>query len=317
LIVWGFFLGDWLLLALLPIAGKSFGPSKPPSLFLALLRMPAMLLPMPWSLIGQAFGTLLVVYGFWIEPHRLILTKQFLQSDKLGFDQPLRLLHLSDLHIERITGRELQLLEAVKEFSPDIILFSGDVLSFSNTDDPIAWEHAKWVLGQLSAPLGAYAVLGSPPLYRPDVIEEIYENLPFRLLQNEQVILTHEDRSFILTGISCSHQPFLDGKALNSIFAPSEDRFSILLYHTPDLAPIAAQAGIDLQLSGHTHGGQVRLPLFGALFTSSLYGKQFESGRYHINGLTLFVTRGIGMEGKAAPRVRFLCPPEITLWEIS
>jgi predicted MPP superfamily phosphohydrolase len=83
------------------------------------------------------------------------------------------------------------------------------------------------------------------------------------------------------------------------------------------MAPIAARMGIDLQLSGHTHGGQVRLPLIGALFTGSLYGKGFEAGRMELNNMTLYITRGIGLEGAAAPRLRLLCPPEIILWEIS
>jgi predicted MPP superfamily phosphohydrolase len=60
----------------------------------------------------------------------------------------------------------------------------------------------------------------------------------------------------------------------------------------------------------------VRLPFFGALFSGSLYGKEFEAGRYQVGGSTLYVTRGIGMEGAGAPRVRFFCPPEIILWEI-
>jgi predicted MPP superfamily phosphohydrolase len=60
----------------------------------------------------------------------------------------------------------------------------------------------------------------------------------------------------------------------------------------------------------------VRLPVFGALFTGSLYGKRFESGRRQVGTMTLYVTRGLGLEGKGAPRVRFLCPPEIILWEI-
>ena len=90
-----------------------------------------------------------------------------------------------------------------------------------------------------------------------------------------------------------------------------------MLYHSPDLSPIAAQTGVDLQLSGHTHGGQVRIPLWGAIVTGSLYGKRFEMGLKHVGDMTLYITRGIGMEGAGAPRVRFLCPPEIILWEIS
>jgi len=69
--------------------------------------------------------------------------------------------------------------------------------------------------------------------------------------------------------------------------------------------------GFDLQLSGHTHGGQVRFPVVGALVTGSLYGKQLESGIFRLKEMLLFVTRGIGMEGAAAPRVRVFCPPEI------
>ncbi len=69
-------------------------------------------------------------------------------------------------------------------------------------------------------------------------------------------------------------------------------------------------------LSGHTLGGQVRLPAVGALVTSSLYGKAFEMDRYSQGGLTLYVTRGLGMEGSAAPRARLLCPPEVVLWEL-
>ena len=92
---------------------------------------------------------------------------------------------------------------------------------------------------------------------------------------------------------------------------------NILLYHTPDLAPEASRLGIDLQLSGHTHGGQVRLPFYGALVTGSLYGKRFEAGRYQLERMVLYVSRGLGLEGAGAPRVRFLCPPEMILWEIS
>ena len=112
----------------------------------------------------------------------------------------------------------------------------------------------------------------------------------------------------------------MDGPKLAQLLneqPPPLPHFTILLYHTPDLAPEAAEAGVDLQLSGHTHGGQVRLPLYGALYAASLYGKRFEMGRKQLDGLTLYVTRGIGMEGKSAPRVRFLCPPEIILWDIS
>jgi len=60
----------------------------------------------------------------------------------------------------------------------------------------------------------------------------------------------------------------------------------------------------------------VRVPGWGALITGSLYGKSFEMGRYEVGGMTLYVTRGVGLEGALAPRVRCLCPPEAVLWEL-
>jgi hypothetical protein len=89
-----------------------------------------------------------------------------------------------------------------------------------------------------------------------------------------------------------------------------------LLYHTPDLMPHAARLGVTLYLAGHTHGGQLRLPIYGAMATSSRWGKRYEMGRYQEHKTILYVNRGIGMEGLGAPRARFLAPPEVVLWEL-
>jgi predicted MPP superfamily phosphohydrolase len=85
----------------------------------------------------------------------------------------------------------------------------------------------------------------------------------------------------------------------------------VLLHHTPDLMPQAVSLGVDLYLAGHTHGGQWRLPGFGAILTSSRYGKRYEAGHYHEAGTHLYVSRGVGMEGFGAPRARIFCPPEV------
>ncbi len=314
--LWLFMLGDWVLLALLPRFGKSFGPAKPPVLLLAALRVPLALLPLPLSFILEAFGTLLVVYGFWIEPHRLTLTRQQLVSDKLAASPPLRIMHLGDLYIERVTDRERQLVEMVKAEKPDLILFSGDFLNLSNVDDPVAWEHARSILCNISAPLGVYAVSGSPPVDKPEVVSHLLEGTPIRWLQDEKVRIDYKGHFVDVVGLTCTHNPDEDAPRLAQILDDGPDPFTILVYHTPDLAPNAAEMGVDLQLSGHTHGGQVCLPFWGALYTASLYGKRFEAGRRQVDKLTLYVTRGIGLEGQGAPRVRFLCPPEVIMWEI-
>ena len=320
--LWLFSLIDWALLRTLPVAGRSFGPAKPPAAILALLRLPPALLPLPFALAAELAGTLFVFYGFWIEPLRLGVTHQVLRTPKLRAGQPLRLLHLGDLHAEiGLTKREEKLMELVRELAPDVILFSGDLINLSYLNDARAWEAAQTVLRQLHAPLGVYAVSGSPAVDRPPVVENVLAGMGnIRWLQDEIVTISHGGQRIDLVGITCTHKPFVDGPRLQSVLAASraggDTPLTILLYHTPDLAPEAAEAGIDLQLSGHTHGGQVRLPGYGALFAGSLYGKRFESGRMLVGRMVLYVTRGIGMEGKGAPRVRFLTPPEVILWEI-
>ncbi len=318
-VLYAFLVGDWLLLALLPRAHKSFGPAKPPTLLLAILRALAGVLPFSLNLVAQSIGTALVIYGFWIEPQRLDVTIQSLRSNKLkARTPPLRVMHFGDLHIERITEREKQLLTHVQQLKPDLILFSGDFLSLSCVNDPVAWEHTRSLLRQLDAPLGVYVVTGSPPVDQLPVIEQLLTGLDnIRWLRDERVTLDYHGQAIDVVGITCTHKPHDDGARLDSILHGDPDNLTILLYHSPDLAPAAAEQGVDLQLAGHTHGGQVRLPFLGALYTSSLYGKRFEVGRHRLGEMTLYVTRGVGMEGKGAPRVRFLCPPEIVLWEIA
>jgi predicted MPP superfamily phosphohydrolase len=316
-ILWGFFLLDYFLLSMLAKVGISYGPAKPPVLILAVLRALFVVLPFALFLPLQITGTILVIYSFWIEPRRLTVTYQKLTSDKFRSNRPLRLLHLGDLHIERITARENQLTGLIQDLKPDIILFSGDILNLSYLHDAKAWEAARIIISHWQAPLGTYLVTGSPAVDLPEIMPDLVKDLDIHWLKNSKVTIEFEGGSFDLAGLTCSHRPTIDGPLLENLVTEKTDRFTIFLYHSPDLAPVAARLGVDLQLSGHTHGGQVRLPWIGALFTGSLYGKEFEAGRMKLNGMTLYITRGIGLEGAAAPRLRLLCPPEIILWEIS
>jgi uncharacterized protein len=315
--LWAFFLGDWILLALLPRFHKSYGPAKPPVLILAVLRMLFAFLPFPLAVSLQVIGTLLVIYGFWIEPHSIHVTRQKLVSPKLAAGKPVRVLHLGDLHIERITRRERELNRLIQELKPDLVLFSGDVLNLSYIEDPQAWKDAREILGQWAAPAGVFVVTGSPAVDMAQVYPGLVDGLPLTWLKEDRIQLDINGQKIDILGLTCSHKPFIDAPKLEALALGGTGRFTILLYHTPDLAPNAANTGtIDLQLSGHTHGGQIRIPGFGALVAASLYGKRFESGRIQIGEMILYVSRGIGLEGKGAPRVRFCCPPEIILWEI-
>lgn len=325
-----FALLDWALLAALPQTRRSFGPIKPPLLALAVVRaLVAILLARLgsfWLFLGSAGAvSILSWYSLWVEPLDIQVSQKGLALEKWPADvPPLRLLHLSDLHLERTGLREERLDQLVDSLAPDLICFSGDLLNLSYTTDPIAISQVRHLISRWNAPLGVFVVTGSPLVDLPDIAPIVLKDLPhIEWLQDKIVTLDFYGHPLTILGFGCSHDPNKDAPRLRTLMAqvPPESPV-ILVYHTPDLAPESAEAGVDLQLSGHTHGGQIRLPIFGALVTSSIYGKRFEMGEYHLprNGrepMTLYVSRGIGVEGGSAPRARFLCRPEITLWTLT
>lgn len=316
-LLWIFFLSDWLLLLYLPISHRTFGPVQPPVLMLAICRSIFWLLPFPLAFTAEITGIILVVYGFWFEPVHLTTTRLTYHLCGFSPERPLRVMHISDLHVERFSLREKRVLDSIKREKPDLILITGDILNLSYLEDQRAQYDARTFLQSISAPKGVYFVTGSPAVDLPEIVQKILQGLPLRWLQDEIVTIQHENQEIDLVGLSCSHKPFIDGPRLTKILSNQTRRPRILLYHSPDLAPEADEAGIDLQLSGHTHGGQVRFPFIGAIFSGSLYGRKLQTGAYQIGKMTLYISRGLGLEGSAAPRVRFLCPPEVILWELT
>ena len=326
---------DGLGLALLPQTGRSFGPVTPPLLALTLLRTGITLVGgLLWgtasALIG-AVGAQVVVsaaslYATWIEPFRVHVTREALISPKFrptpspGSRSSLRLLHVSDLHIERVTARERELLRLVDDLEPDLTVLTGDYLNLSSVHDPDAQADARRLLAELcersSNPV--YAITGSPPVDLKGVVPEIFEGIDITWLLDQVADVDIDDHRITLIGLRCTRERSRDVPRLRRLMAKaSDDAFKLLLYHSPDLMPEAVDLGVDLYLCGHTHGGQIRLPLLGALVTSSAFWKRYEMGRYEEGETVLYVSRGLGMEGMGAPRARFLSPPEIVLWSLS
>jgi hypothetical protein len=319
---------DWAMLGLLPVKRRSWGPVTPSLLGLALVHtlfswLGAWLVP---KIAGLALVTILhtllsavAIYATWIEPFRLGVTQQTYHSPQLSESAPpLRVLHISDLHFEGQSPRENTLLAQVAALTPDLILLTGDYLNLSSVYDPAAQAGAREVLAQLHAPLGVYAITGSPVVDIAGIVPEIFAGLDIHWLDDEAHTIQQGDSLLYLLGVRTTYDEARDTAALQRLMqAAPRDALTLLLYHTPDLTPVAAQLGVHLYLCGHTHGGQLRLPFYGALATSSRWGKKYEMGLYHEGDTTLYVSRGLGMEGLGAPRARFLAPPEIIMWTIA
>jgi predicted MPP superfamily phosphohydrolase len=328
-------LADWAWLASLPRRELSFGPVEPSLVGLAGVRWLLGLLPLLAVLAGlaplacAAAGVLLqaalcggIVYTTGVEPFNLGVTHLELVSAKLPQGARLRLVQISDLHVERLTRRERELVERVRALDADYVLLTGDYLNFSYTDDPRAIKDARWVLSRLHARKGIYAVRGTHQVDANWVLPVLFEGLPIRWLRNESCFLAEAGFSVVLAGASSTRRTDIDGPAVDRALAGVPDLireqgvFAVLLFHIPDAVPQAQAAGVDLYLAGHTHGGQLRLPFYGALVTGTASGKRYEMGRYDLDSLTLYVSRGVGMEGMAAPRARFLSPPEIVCIDV-
>ncbi len=317
---------DWAMLANLPRMSRSWGPVTPSLLGLALVHsllfwLPGILAPNRLSLsltVGAnavLAGT--AIYATWIEPFRVRLTQETYSVAGWTGGLPVHVLHLSDIHFEGWSLREQRLLAWLTELKPDMVLLTGDYLNLSSVQDPRAQQGVRELLSRFEAPLGVYAVTGSPTVDVNTVIPGIFKGLPIRFLEDEAITVDAAGRKVCLLGVRNTYDEERDGHALRSLAAAtSQNGLRILLYHTPDLMPVAASLGIDLYLCGHTHGGQIRLPLYGAMATSSRWGKRYEQGRFLERATTLYVSRGLGLEGLGAPRARFLAPPEAILWEL-
>jgi hypothetical protein len=257
------------------------------------------------------------VQGVYHEPFRLGTSTLAISLPLSVEGRPLRLVQISDLHVERTTPREKAVLAAVARLQPDIIVLTGDYVNLDFRNDPQTWADTRDLLSQLSAPLGIFAVTGTPGVDIPEAIRAIFGGLEHITLVDDDLVRLNLPDGNSLTIVGVANQGRGDQQAFARLAAQiATQENTVLLYHTPDLAPLAAESGkIDLYLAGHTHGGQVRLPFYGAVVTFSAYGLQYQMGRYNLEELTLYVSRGLGMEGFYMPRARFLCPPEIVLVE--
>jgi hypothetical protein len=323
-----FTLVDGAGLALLPRRGRSFGPVTPSLLALVVMHTAvawgAGLFWANWPglLLTAVLDTALsgvFIYATWVEPFRIGVTQSELNSAKLESDAPLRLLHITDLHVERTTSREEKLLQLVQSLDPDVTVLTGDYLNLAYVYDAQAQADAHKLLARLCdvtrGPI--YAITGSPPVDRTDVIPAIFEDLPITWLLDEIREIAVNGQTIRMVGLRCTRDRSQDAPRLRDLIGDNPPGpFTLLLYHSPDLMPEAVETGIDLYLCGHTHGGQIRLPLVGALITSSAFWKRYEMGRYEEGRTTLYVSRGLGMEGMGAPRARLLAPPEIVLWTL-
>ncbi len=279
------------------------------------------------TFLKRAFGTLFTLiaagtggyyYAREIEPKLLEINRQSITHSLIprGFDQ-FKIVQFSDTHLgfQYSIEQFKKLIERINQLEPDIVLFTGDLI-----DQPNKYEkrgEIAPILQNLQAPFGKFAVYGNHDHggYGTDIYRDIIEDCGFILLQNDsREIRLLDDSAIHICGLDDAllGQPDL-GQATNELSAAT---FNILLSHEPDIALQAAGYNIHLQLSGHSHGGQVKIPFIGALYTPP-FSDIYHEGLYKIENtipLLLYVNRGLGTTRLP---FRFLSKPEITLFTLT
>lgn len=254
--------------------------------------------------------------SFLLEPNRPELVRKEIILSRLpaAFDN-YKIALLSDFHFDPVFSVHplRAAIPIVNGLQPDLIALTGDFVSIPPLHRQFrkaayAAEPCARLLRQMTATHGLWSVMGNHDAETdPDLVTEILRATGIKVLSNQSVPMELSGSRFWLSGVNdvLEGDSDLDATLTNV----PKDEATILLAHEPDYADYVARHPIDLQLSGHTHGGQVRLPFLPPLYEPPL-ARKYIAGLFKVGSLTLYVNRGLGTIGLP---IRFDCPPEITL----
>jgi hypothetical protein len=251
-----------------------------------------------------AVGMACILHSFF-EPYRLTSEHVTLTSTRLRSPRGIRIVQVSDTHCDPQPRLEADIVQFVTRCEPDLIVVTGDAAN-SPHGIPVFQALAR----RLVAIAPAYAVRGNwDSRYWS---RDVFAGTGLRELSGEAVTLDLPGGRIWVAGAPMGESWWARQLAPQ---APP-DAVKLFLYHTPDAIEPAADADMDVCLAGHTHGGQVALPYYGALITLTRSGRKYQRGLYRVGDMSAYVSRGIGMEGHGMPRVRFCSPPEVTVIDI-
>ncbi len=274
-------------------------------------------------------GVLCVAYGVFVEHHWYRVRRYRLDILPADAPAPLSVVHVSDLHLLRRHRKLCEFLASLPR--ADVAIATGDLVG-----EPEAVETAVEALRPLRGRLASLFVLGSNDYYVPKPLNYLRyfrrrrsgkrrlirrgraQDLVAGLEADGWLHLKNVHGSLDLEGLEVEvvglDDPHIHLADLRVAPRGKPERFGLAVAHSPDPAPELAAMGWDLVVSGHTHGGQVRLPLVGALVTNSHVPRRFASGMVRIGETYLHTSPGLGTS-KYAP-FRFLCRPEATVLEL-
>lgn len=241
----------------------------------------------------------------WIEVKTVSLTLPHLAPEFSGY----RIVQLSDIHADRwMTSQRIQkVVGRVNDMHPDLVVLTGDFV----TRNPEQFAPNLSVLKSLQPVDKTLAVLGNHDAWTdPDLIQRTLETAGVQVLNNRSITLERPSAQLHIAGVD---DIWAGRDRLNEVLAALPNTgAAILLAHEPDFADTSAATGrFDLQLSGHSHGGQVYLPFMKRVLPPLAY--KYPLGQYQVGSMIQYTNRGLGSSGIP---IRFNCRPEITIFTL-
>lgn len=269
-----------------------------------------------WSATACGFGG--AAYSTFVEPHRLAVTQHHLRL--AGWPRALdglTVAHLTDLHRSKIISRDYlqRCIARTNALQPDLLLVTGDYLTQEHYGDRAAAEalvaDVADCLGQARARYGVFASLGNHDhWFDGDTVTRHLQNAGIPVLRNQNNAVSINGTWLPVIGLG---DLWTEGVDETKAFAGVPDAPALVLMHNPDTFEHWSRPGSHLILSGHTHGGQVNLPLIGPPVVPSRYGAKYAHGLFRRDATYMYVSRGVGM---ISPGVRFNCRPEIAYFRL-
>ncbi|MBA2469668.1 MAG: metallophosphoesterase [Chloroflexia bacterium] len=261
------------------------------------------------AVFGLFIGAAMAWWARFVAPRRFEVKHVVVQTPRKHRTLAgLTIAFVTDTHVgpHFLTAALEPIVTRLEEIRPDIVLFGGDYIC----ESPRFMASAAPVLGRMAktARYGAWGVMGNHDLanIRARVVPPLAE-AGIRILANEAVCVETDQGPIWIVGVDDGLIGEVDLDAAFAAVPP--DGAAICLWHEGDFAEKSAPYGAFLQLSGHSHGGQVRLPGIGPI-AAPKFGKRYPLGRYLVDDMQLYVSSGLGMY---RPPVRFNCPPELTV----
>lgn len=266
--------------------------------------------------LGAGIAVLgLAGYSGLIETNEIEVKKHDIRVQRLApaFDG-FKIALLSDFHFGPYTGaRQIgAAVRAANQIQPDVIMLLGDFVSEPLSGDPKLGakkaEPCAQVLSGLKSRLGSFAVLGNHDYATdPNFVADALRGQDISVLRDENRAFEQDGGRLWLIGVTDA--TFANSNLDRALEKVPPDENKILLVHEPDYADHASRYGIDVQFSGHSHGGQIRIPGIHPLWLPPL-GRKYYRGYYQVGPLQVYTNEGIGTIGLP---FRFCSPPEVTL----